>query len=195
MNHRNLLTIANKKILFDTSVFICLLDKEYRKLLSKRLRALSANKNRFGFSEITIYEILRRQKINDESKVMKAFYKLVSDNSFDVLKIDKETILNAAILCRMNYRDGDEIKKQIVPDMLIAGTAIGADDCYVLTTDRNDFKAPYWHVVAELLLTKKIKEGWKHQVLFVLEFDYCTLDPKYLSEEVKKVCKVRNETR
>lgn len=171
-------SVRGKDVLLDTCVFRYLADKGFRGQLRTYLRTLKTNKNNLAVSEISFFEIFRRDWSMDENR----FYnRIMTARGLIQLGIDSNFLSNAAILCRHAFpttiKQNDGNGKNIVADMILGGTVMANTSALLMTSNRSDFREPFWKVVSESFLTKKEADGWKGINLYLLQFDSTAIKP------------------
>lgn len=177
--------VKNKDILLDTNIIISCGDKSFGTEARNILKKLVDNKNSLAISEITPFEILRKDlDDNDENY----YTKLISDKRINIIPLSTSVLINASILCREQHPKKETENKNIICDMLIGGTVMSNKEALLLTSDRKDFNKPYWKIISEEKIIRKKQEGWELNNIFLLQFDYCALNPKHQNENVKRAC-------
>lgn len=49
------------------------------------------------------------------------------------------------------------------------------ESAVLMTGNRKHFRTPFWNIVAECHLVKKKHEGWEGTNIYILEFDYASM--------------------
>jgi tRNA(fMet)-specific endonuclease VapC len=116
--------------LIDTDILSEVIKRKDSRVLTKARRYL-AEHQRFAFSSITAYEIIRGMRASQATRQLSDFLKTVATS--DVLPANMPVLMRAAELWAEAYRSG---RPQSDADLIIAATAL--EDSRVLVTGNTE---------------------------------------------------------
>lgn len=144
MNQQSQNNNSNKtqqqKILLDTNVFSDLHDREFGTEVISYIIDLGKRGFNFAISNITLYEILRGLKAENEAKVVKLLSEIFRYNITD------EVLIASARLDNVFKMEHIEINSIDHGDKIISATAI-LTGSLILTANVRDFPWPYFHEI------------------------------------------------
>lgn len=160
--------IENEKILIDTNVLVYCGDKGWGEGAKKILRILKDNGNKLAIYEASCFELIKNA-IDDTYR--KYYFSLI--NYIDRKPIKREHLQNGAYLYHAYYKYFNGNCKKIGSiDLMISGLVIYEKGALLLTSNRKDFPMPFWKLVKQCHILRKIGENDEILNVFLLKFDY-----------------------
>lgn len=146
--------IFGKKVLIDSCILIYYHDDLYSAETQKLIDILRKN-NEILISDVSGFEVFKNCQ---EWKNIEKYEELL--NTFDSFPVDRPALMNAATLYYL-YKKSGNINKQderinpknkLTGDLIIGGSVLSYQNCLLLTSNKKDFPAPCWKLIAEHII-------------------------------------------